>query len=162
MLWLKTQLPARRSSHPAPALHPQQVQPTPAHKAVWVPAPAPRMQVPAQVKRPRAGLYSILQSGRFELYRRNQTRIIMETMWTSQRSARNSVLLMQQNFDIRSSKNSRLQQTIEVAFRDPKKLLRDPLWGRDQPVGSHCPMECISCSTPVTRSRDVVRPMSGL
>jgi len=45
---------------------------------------------------------------------------------------------MQQNVDIRSSKNSRLQQTIEAAVRDPKKLLRDPLWRRDPPVGNHC------------------------
>jgi len=44
---------------------------------------------------------------------------------------------MQQNLIYGGSKDSRLQQTIKAAVRDPKKLLRDPLWGRDPPVGNH-------------------------
>jgi len=45
---------------------------------------------------------------------------------------------MQQNVDIRSSKNSRLQQNTEAAVRLPtQQLLRNPLWGRDPPVGNH-------------------------
>jgi len=38
---------ARRIFHPAPAPHPQQVQPASPRKAVGVPAPAPQMRVPA-------------------------------------------------------------------------------------------------------------------
>jgi len=39
---------------------------------------------------------------------------------------------------MRSSKNWRLQQTIDAAIRDPQPLLRDPLWGHDPPVGEYC------------------------
>jgi len=41
---------------------------------------------------------------------------------------------MQQNFDIRSSKNSRLQQTIEAAVRDPTKSPPRPTLG-SRPTG---------------------------
>ena len=42
----------------------------------------------------RSAQDSILQSGWFKLHRRNQIGILMEIMWTSQRSVRVSVLLM--------------------------------------------------------------------
>jgi len=45
-----------------------------------------------------------------------------------------SVLLMQQNVDIRSSKNSRLQQTIEAAVRDPTDTPPRPTLG-SRPTG---------------------------
>jgi len=82
----------------------------------------------------RSAQDSILQSGWFKLCRRNQIGIMTEIMWTSQRSVRVSVLLMQQNVDIRSSKNSRLQQTIEAAVRDPTKTPPRPTFG-SRPTG---------------------------
>jgi len=27
---------------------------------------------------------------------------------------------------------------LRLLFATPQQLLRDPLWGRDQPVGNHC------------------------
>ena len=83
----------------------------------------------------RSAQDSILQSGWFKLCRRNQIGIMTEIMWTSQRSVRVSVLLMQQDVDIRSYKNSRLQKLLRLLFATPQKLLRDP------PVGNHCSRE---------------------
>ena len=68
----------------------------------------------------RSAQDSILQSGWFKLCRRNQIGIMTEIMWTSQRSVRVSVLLMQQDVDIRSYKNSRLQKLLRLLFATPQ------------------------------------------
>ena len=41
-----------------------------------------------------------------------------------------------QNADMSSSENLKPQKNIEAAVHDPTKFLRDPLWGRDPPVGT--------------------------
>jgi len=37
-----------------------------------------------------------------------------------------------------------LSKLLRLLFATPQKLLCDPLWGRDPPVGNHCFKRCLT------------------
>ena len=80
---------------------------------------------------------SILQPGRLKLHGRNQIEIIMEIVWTSDltvfRFCWCNKMLIYEVLKIRD-----FSKLLRQLFATPQKLLRDPLWGRDPPVGNHC------------------------
>jgi len=84
-----------------------------------------------------SGACVFLQQGRLKLYIRNKIGIIMEIMWTSQKSVRISVLLINHEMLIYAVLKIRdFRKLLRLLLTTPQTLLRGPLCGRDPPFGT--------------------------
>jgi len=110
-----------------------------AQAPLWRSAGPPLARGPIGSNRLRAGPVGMfLQEALLKLYIRNQIGIIIEVMWTSQKSVCVSVLLMWHKMLICAVPKTRdFSKLLKLLFATPRPHLRDP------PVGKHCTRDCV-------------------